>query len=220
MATEKQRDDLDLEEYTLEQIKQEFQEVYNEFERLKYFLEAPFENGGINAKVQVLYDQVQSRMQQVNEKFEKINKNIQLIKRDLDSIYKTEDKEIKKYLAEINIDEQLEKYDEKRRKVMQKDYDNLKHYFTQIVGSIDERLTELDDYIKNNLLQQFNTKNRDIQIKIEEIKEKIDNIQEKIESMDGYPTDVVVSDEEEERGTSMDVEIEKLQQRVDDILKF
>ena len=220
MATEKQRDDLDLEEYTLEQIKQEFQEVYNEFERLKYFLEAPFENGGINAKVQVLYDQVQSRMQQVNEKFEKINKNIQLIKRDLHSIYKTEDKEIKKYLAEINIDEQLEKYDEKRRKVMQKDYDNLKNSFTQIVGSIDERLTELDNYIKNNLLQQFNTKNRDIKIKIEEIKKKIDDIQEKIKSMDGYPTDEQ-SDEEEERGASMDVETgTKLQQRVDDILKF
>ena len=206
MATEKQRDDLDLEEHTLEQIKGEFQEVYNAIEQLRIDLVDKIDT---DADMRIRDDNyLDKRINDITKEFEKINKQLKSL-RDADN------KEIKKYLAEINIGEQLETYDEKRRNVMQKDYDNLKNYFTQIVGSIDERLTELDDYIKNNLLQKFNIKNRDINIKIEEIKKKIDLLMEgQLFASEDEGTEVV----EDSSDDGMDVE--ELQQRVDDILKF
>ena len=206
MATEKQRDDLDLEEHTLEQIKGEFQEVYNAIEQLRIDLVDKIDT---DADMRIRDDNyLDKRINDITKEFEKINKQLKSL-RDADN------KEIKKYLAEINIDKQLQKYDEKRRNVMQKDYDNLKNYFTQIVGSIDERLTELDDYIKNNLLQKFNIKNRDINIKIEEIKKKIDLLMEgQLFASEDEGTEVV----EDSSDDGMDVE--ELQQRVDDILKF
>ena len=207
MATEKQRDDLDLEDYTLELIIREFQQVYNAIEQLRIDL---IDKIDTDANMRIRDDNyLDKRINDITKEFEKINKQLKSL-RDADN------NEIKKYLTKINIGEQLETYDEKRRNVMQKDYDNLKNYFTQIVGLIDERLTELDNYIKNNLLQKFNTKNRDIKSKIEEIKNQIDLLM-KSQLLGSEDEDTEVQGSSDDKS---DMEVEELQQRVDDILKF
>lgn len=193
--TQEELDAFDWEEHNIELIKEEFKKA---IEQLRIDLLGKIDR---DANIEI---------RDYNELDERIND----ITKQLKSLRDTNKQKLTKYLAEINIDEQLENYDEKRRNVMQKDYDNLKNYFTQIVGFIDERLTELDDYIKNNLLQKFNIKNRDINIKIEEIKKKIDHLMEGQLFASDADTEVV----EDSSDDGMDVE--ELQQRVDDILKF
>ena len=216
MATEKQRDDLDVEDYTLELIIREFQQVYNAIEQLRIDL---IDKIDTDANMRIRDDNyLDKRINDITKEFEKnvITKEFEKINKQLKSLRDADNNEIKKYLTKINIGEQLETYDEKRRNVMQKDYDNLKNYFTQIVGLIDERLTELDNYIKNNLLQKFNTKNRDIKSKIEEIKNQIDLLM-KSQLLGSEDEDTEVQGSSDDKS---DMEVEELQQRVDDILKF
>lgn len=85
--------------------------------------------------------------------------------------------------------------------------------FYDEIESFQRQIEELEEDIDEDIDTKVHNKFIDIEKKVEK---KIDDIQEKIQSMDGYPTDVQ-SDEEEERGT---MNVEKLQQRVDDILKF
>ena len=192
--TQEELDAFDWEEHNIELIKEEFKKA---IEQLRIDLLGKIDR---DANLEI---------RDYNELDERIND----ITKQLKSLRDTNKQKLTKYLAEINIDEQLENYDEKRRNVMQKDYDNLKNYFTQIVGSIDERLTELDDYIKNNLLQKFNIKNQDINIKIEEIKKKIDLLMKGQLFASDADTEVKPSSDDE-------MDVEELQQRVDDILKF
>ena len=119
----------------------------------------------------------------LDKKVDNINKDLKKIHEYLILLRDADDKEIKKRLAEINVEEKLVTYDQERR------------------GKIDTYL---------------NTYTAKLKSKLKQIKEKMENIMKKIKSMDGYPTEVH-SDEKEERGT---MNVEKLQQRVDDILKF
>lgn len=119
----------------------------------------------------------------LDKKVDNINKDLKEIHEYLILLRDADDKEIKKRLAEINVEEKLVTYDQERR-------------------------GEIDTYL--------NTYTAKLKSKLKQIKEEMENIMKKIKSMDGYPTDVQ-SDEEEERGT---MNVEKLQQRVDDILKF
>ena len=119
----------------------------------------------------------------LDKKVDNINKDLKKIHEYLILLRDADDKEIKKRLAEINVEEKLVTYDQERR-------------------------GEIDTYL--------NTYTAKLKSKLKQIKEEMENIMKKIKSMNGYPTDVQ-SDEEEERGT---MNVKKLQQRVDDILKF
>ena len=95
------------------------------------------------------------------------------------------------------------------------------------VAELTESITQFYDEIESFQRQIEKVEediDEDIEVKVhneciaieKKLEKKIDDIQETIKSMDGYPTEVQ-SDEEEERGT---MNVDKLQQRVDDILKF
>ena len=109
------------------------------------------------------------------KEFEKINKQLKSL-RDADN------KEIKKYLAEINIDKQLQKYDEKRR------------------GDIDKFLNNYTAAITK---------------KIKNIKNQIDLLM-KGQLLGSEDEDTEVQPSSDDDGMN----VEELQQRVDDILKF
>lgn len=173
MATEKQRDDLDLEEHTLEQVKGEFQEVYNAIEQLRIDLVDKIDT---DANMRIRDDNyLDKRINDITKEFEKINKQLKSL-RDADN------KEIKKYLAEINIDKQLQKYDEKRR------------------GDIDKFLNNYTAAITK---------------KIKNIKNQIDLLM-KGQLLGSEDEDTEVQPSSDDDGMN----VEELQQRVDDILKF
>ena len=188
--TQEQLDAFDLEEHNIELIKLEIEKINAILQTLKKNPD----------KIALLYQELESVMQQINDiqtktgqtnkKIESISdefyKNIQQIRDELDSIHATDDKNIKKYLAEINIENQLKKYDKKRR------------------GQLDKFLNNYTAVIKK---------------KFEKIEKQI-NILMKNELFGSSEEDTEVQSSDDERGPSMmDVDT-KLQQRVDDILKF
>lgn len=119
-----------------------------------------------------------------------------------------------------------------KRMVLQKDMNKKElseqhTHVTNLTESVTKFYDEMESF-KSQIQKLEKEIDEDIEVKVyneciaieKNLEKKIDDIQEKIQSMNGYPTDVQ-SDEEDERGPpDNNMVVEKLQQRVDDILKF